>query len=369
MIFIAGLLLLVGTDTADAKTYYCRYSGNWNSGSTWSTRSGGGKANNYPKAGDDAIIERGWTVTVTTGSNCTSLTIGNDTGDGTLAFSNASLTVSGTIQLGTDSWSSSGAGVINLTNGSSLTAGSLVLGTYSSWSNYEVNLATGSTLTMNGPITVEGYDVTWTPNLGTVVFNADNTLPEGITNFGNLTITAGTTTSSTGISVAGNLTINEGATFVSPSGTLNLAGNFVNNATFTNNSGTVYLNGSSSQTIGGTSPSVFNNLELNNTNGASLSANQTVSGTLTLTSGLLSLGNNDLTLDAASQAVAGTPGTGNMIVTNGTGQLKKVFSGNGSYLFPVGDITGSAEYTPLTLNFTSGAYSDGFAGVKVTNAK
>jgi len=144
MIFIAGLLLLVGTDTADAKIYYSRTGGNWNSGSTWSTRSGGGKANNYPKAGDDAIIERGYTVTVTTSSICTSLTIGNGTGDGTLAFSNASLTVSGTIQLGTDSWSS-GAGVINLTNGSSLTAGSLVLGTYSSWSNFEVNLATGST--------------------------------------------------------------------------------------------------------------------------------------------------------------------------------------------------------------------------------
>ena len=59
-----------------------------------------------------------------------------------------------------------------------------------------------------------------------------------------------------------------------------------------------------------------------------------------------------------------------MIVADGSGELRKIFTGTGSFTFPIGDNTGSAEYSPVTLNFTSGAFAGGaYAGARVTNAK
>jgi hypothetical protein len=58
-----------------------------------------------------------------------------------------------------------------------------------------------------------------------------------------------------------------------------------------------------------------------------------------------------------------------MIITNGSGLLRKEFSGAGSFNFPVGDNTGAAEYSPVTLNFTGGSFFSAYAGVNVVNAK
>ena len=46
-----------------------------------------------------------------------------------------------------------------------------------------------------------------------------------------------------------------------------------------------------------------------------------------------------------------------------------MFSGTGSFTFPLGDNTGTAEYSPATLNFTGGTFSSAWAGVKVTPEK
>ncbi|MBM4168931.1 MAG: T9SS type A sorting domain-containing protein [Ignavibacteria bacterium] len=58
-----------------------------------------------------------------------------------------------------------------------------------------------------------------------------------------------------------------------------------------------------------------------------------------------------------------------MIVATGSGELRKTFTGTGSFTFPVGDNTGTAEYSPVTLNFTSGSFSSAYAGVKLANSK
>jgi hypothetical protein len=62
-----------------------------------------------------------------------------------------------------------------------------------------------------------------------------------------------------------------------------------------------------------------------------------------------------------------------MIVTNGTGQLRKSItygSGAVEITFPVGDVNGTAKYSPATFNFTSGTYAFGaYVGVKAINAK
>ncbi len=92
----------------------------------------------------------------------------------------------------------------------------------------------------------------------------------------------------------------------------------------------------------------------------------TINKTLTLTDGLVALGENNLTL-GENAVVSGTPSASNMIVNGGTGVLKKVFTGTGSFVFPLGDNTDTAEYSPATLNFTAGTFNSAWAGVRVTN--
>ncbi|MBK9091363.1 MAG: hypothetical protein IPM84_00995 [Anaerolineae bacterium] len=89
---------------------------------------------------------------------------------------------------------------------------------------------------------------------------------------------------------------------------------------------------------------------------------------LTLTSGRLTLGANNLTLGTAA-SVSGTPSASNMVVAEGAGEMRKQFSATGSFTFPVGDNTSTAEYSPVTLDFTSGSFSSAYAAVRLTDAK
>jgi hypothetical protein len=205
---------------------------------------------------------------------------------------------------------------------------------------------------------------TWSASSGgasgaSVPVPADNVVIEG-----NKTVTVTANTFCT------DLTISSGSTLALGNFQLTIAGNFMNNGTFTVGTGTITMNGAGS-TIGGTSSTSFYNLEISNVAGSVLANNQSISHTLTLTGGRLLLGDYNLTLGASATAVAGaTLDAGSMVVTNGIGQLIKNFTANGSYLFPVGDITTTIEYSPLTLNFASGTYAGGaYASVHVTDAK
>ena len=101
---------------------------------------------------------------------------------------------------------------------------------------------------------------------------------------------------------------------------------------------------------------------------ASLGTPLTINNVLFLTNGILALGNNNLTLNAS----ASTSGaSANSFVAadpdNGTGEFRKVYTSNGSFTFPVGDITApnGNQYSPATLNFTAGSYSSAYAGIQV----
>ena len=166
--------------------------------------------------------------------------------------------------------------------------------------------------------------------------------------------------------ILNTLTINDG-TLTSTTGNINLAGNYVNNGIFNHAGGTIILNGSSVQSFGGTQVSTFNNLTLANASGAILGNSEIIGGTLTLTNGNLVLGSNNLTLGLA--AVAGTPSVSNMIVADGAGECRRIFTSSGSYVFPIGDETGAAEYSPITLDFTSGTFSSAYAAVRVADDK
>lgn len=90
-------------------------------------------------------------------------------------------------------------------------------------------------------------------------------------------------------------------------------------------------------------------------------------GNMTFVNGLLTLGAQNLTLGATS-TISGTSSS-SYIVADGTGSLKKTFTADDSFDFPVGDNTVTPEFSPASLTFTGGSYSSAVVSVRVVNAK
>lgn len=217
-----------------------------------------------------------------------------------------------------------------------------------------------------------------------VYFNGDISGTAGITINQNATVVydvvqktyTGPTTINAGtfLQIKSNQTLGDvyayGTITVDAGVTLTITGTWTGGGTIVNN-GTIVLAGSAAQSFPGSSTTVsaMNNLTINNASGVLLDKSINVDGTLTLSSGRLSLGSNDLILGASSPAIAGTLSAANMVVADGSGQLRKVFTATGSYVFPVGDATGTPEYSPITLSFTSGTFTGAYAAVRVINAK
>jgi hypothetical protein len=77
----------------------------------------------------------------------------------------------------------------------------------------------------------------------------------------------------------------------------------------------------------------------------------------------LTLANANLTL--GTNAVAGSFSAANMIVCNGSAEVRHNYISTGAYPFPVGDVTDVVEYSPLTVNVTAGSFSSAYVGVSV----
>jgi Secretion system C-terminal sorting domain len=118
-------------------------------------------------------------------------------------------------------------------------------------------------------------------------------------------------------------------------------------------------------------PGSYGNLALNQLSGtASLSAPTEVRGTLQLWNGNLNIGPHTLTLGDTAHIYNPTPSATSMIVASGGGEIRKVMTSTGSFSFPVGDLTTTPEYSPVTVNLTAGSgFSNAYVSVKVTNAK
>ena len=245
-------------------------------------------------------------------------------GNGTVIFNNLDATISGNTTFNN----------LTIATGAGLRA---LEGNY---------MSVAGTFTNNGTMFT-----TLTPN--TIEFNGTNqTIPApGGLAFGgyhNLIVNGtGATIASTELNVRGNITLNQPVSFIDK--TINLAG-------------------ISDQTIGGIAAINFNNLIVNKDSGKVVLAKDiSVGGTLTLTSGNMVLGANNLTL--GQNSVAGTFSATSMIVAEGAGQLKRPFAATGSYLFPIGDLTGVANYSPITVNVTAGTFSSANIGVNVKDEK
>jgi hypothetical protein len=263
-----------------------------------------------------------------------------------------------------------------------------------------LGIATSRLKTLGGSITVEGNLILEDANLNfgssarTVTVKGDlvdTTISSIITMQGtglahtlnlagaNNAITTLNTTANSGSIVNYNGLVNQ-QVFASPNyqnitftnastkilaGNISLAGNWTNNASaVTTTSTTVTFNGTSLQTIGGTTSTSFNGLTITNSLNVDLGI-ATAANTLRLNAGKLILGAFDLTVSTAIQDGAGTTtfGSNNYIVTNGIGKVIWNSLGTVSYLFPVGISTTS--YTPITITPT---LAFGNTSVRVRNA-
>lgn len=128
-------------------------------------------------------------------------------------------------------------------------------------------------------------------------------------------------------------------------GELSLTGDWSNNATSGNlligTSGTVNFVGTTTQYIGGSNFTYFNNVNLQND--ANLDYTQSVSGTLSLANSYLTLDNYIVVMQFGSSIIGAT--TSGYIVTNGLGYILQY--NNGSAVdYPIGT---SSNFAPVTL--------------------
>ena len=159
-----------------------------------------------------------------------------------------------------------------------------------------------------------------------------------------------------------------GTSFASSINTLNVRGNLTLNETINFDGKTVNLAGISNQTIGGTAAINFNDLTVNKETGAVILAQDiSVGGTLTLTKGNVVIGDRNLTL--GSNAVVGAFGPNTMIAADGEGFVRRPYSGIGSYFYPIGELSGVPNYSPISVDVTAGIFADAFVGVNVVDAK
>jgi len=139
----------------------------------------------------------------------------------------------------------------------------------------------GSTLNVDGNLTLAGGTLSAGNNTINLKGNWTNNAAftsgsNGTVNFSGVTtsVAGSSTTSFQNVTVSGELH----APAVLP-----IAGNFLNNGNFVAGSGVVRFNGTTPQSIAGTSTSLFNNMEINNATAAvSVETNQNLRGVLTL---------------------------------------------------------------------------------------
>src|SRR3954451_25287104 len=113
----AVLFFLFISTQANATVYYSPASGPWTTSSTWSLSSGGAAiSSGFPDAGDDVIIEGGYTVTIAASGvenvYAASVVIGGSSSSGTLSYPNgnppSSLTITGDLTIGGSGASAAG---------------------------------------------------------------------------------------------------------------------------------------------------------------------------------------------------------------------------------------------------------------------
>jgi len=113
-----------------------------------------------------------------------------------------------------------------------------------------------------------------------------------------------------------------------------------------------------------------NDVILTGANTKTLQGVMTSNGVLTLSQAVLVIMDSNAVIGVTGSINAGPAifSATNMIATMGSGSLVKQFSGGGSFTYPIGELTGTAEYTPVALQIpaVAGAFTK---AARVVNAK
>ncbi len=183
------------------------------------------------------------------------------------------------------------------------------------------NIGTATSISTSGSWT-QTSGTTFTPGSGTVTFTGSSASTIGGTataqTFNNLTVNktsqdVSITGSTTTFTLNGNLSIGSGSFTTGTATTMNVGGNWTNNSTFVGTGTTVVFNGSSAQTIIGSSSTAFASLTISTSAGVNLNKSGSVSTTLTLNNDLTTDAQNGVVLTATGSTSATTSGSGDVI--------------------------------------------------------
>ncbi len=342
-------------------TYTTLASGTWNDGSTWV----GGCV---PTIADDAVIAEGHTVTVTADASAGTLTFDAATISSAVVLNNGvTLSVEGLLRIEAPLNANIEA-VMNVGHGT-LDIGGLEMN--GAGNRKAILTVAGGTVNLDGNATFPGnpptqiLEITGAGSMNitgnfaagstlelsptsTITFNGSQLQTIGSYNpnnfFSNLVIDSDVTMLGN-LPVSDSLVINSGRSLNAGSGSLHLHGDMTVNGGFST-TGNLNVNGTSPQTIDGTtSPIALHNVTMNNAAGLTLATQVTAGGTLTLTLGNIDTGANTLTI----------LGSGSVSRTSGhvIGNLARVFTAAGTKAFDVGTANG---YSPVSVNATTGTF-------------
>ena len=162
------------------------------------------------------------------------------------------------------------------------------------------------------------------------------------------------------LTTGGDIIIDNGGA-IDNSGTIKIGGEWTNDANGLINAspGKVEFNGTSSQAIGGTSVTDFNDVTVDNASGVSLGNDETVNGVLTFTNGKITTGAN--TLELGADATTSGAASGKYVY----GTLEKHWDASGDYLLTIGDAT---TYAPVDVNISGVSASGSITATTVAGA-
>jgi hypothetical protein len=174
-----------------------------------------------------------------------------------------------------------------------------------------------------------------------------------ICNVGTVVNTSGTIENNGIITITSDITNNS---TISGNGLYSIAGNFTNNSIFNSGASTINFNGSIVQTINGSASTIFNNLNINNSNGVNLAVNSGVSGNLNFISGVVNTGLNKISIVSTGFI----SGAGVSKFVNGNLEKNILVGASIPVDFEIGK--GNTDYLPLNLNFSNVTVSGSFIG-------
>ncbi|MGC9330811.1 MAG: T9SS type A sorting domain-containing protein [Bacteroidales bacterium] len=282
-----------------------------------------------------------------TGTNILTLSGNNTTisGIGTIKNTKELSITGGNKTIASNSMLTKTAGNVDIALGISVTNtgsfgiqnGNLTLSTTSSWENAEY-----STLELGGEISLTDGDVFASAFNNTVNYCFAGNQDVRSTTYYHLITSggaAGTKTLAGHVTVNGNFTIDTAATCdVSTNNyVMYIRGNWTNNGNFIPQLGTVYFEGTSKQTISGTTANTFYNIVINNTTGSNadimLEDNDlTVSNSATFTQGIVNTDTNTFVFGTSATTNEGS------ITSFVDGEAEKT-SATSAFTFPTGHVT------------------------------